>query len=160
MADAVPSYGVVNRDILLSQDGMSFLSKIVAGEYPHPPISETLHFWLTEVQSERALFEGEPGLLHYNPLGVIHAGYAGTMLDSAMFCSVLTTLKQGEAMTTLELKLNLVRPLLKETGHIRAEGRVIHRGRTTATAEGYLRDAAGKLYAHATTTCAIFPAAG
>ncbi len=68
------------------------------------------------------------------------------------------TLAKGEAWTTLELKLNLVRPINKDTGTVRAEGRIIHRGRTVATSEGTVKDRAGKLYAHATTTCMVFPA--
>ena len=87
----------------------------------------------------------------------MHAGFAATLLDSAVACSIHTTLGRGEAYTTLEFKLNLVRPLTEETGLVRAEGRVVHRGRTVATAEGYLKDSSGKLNAHATTTCAIFP---
>jgi hypothetical protein len=71
---------------------------------------------------------------------------------------VHTTLEKGDAHTTLEIKVNLVRPLTKETGLIRAEGRILHRGRTLGTAEGEIKDAGGKLYAHATTTCMIFPA--
>ncbi len=150
-------YGVVTRETLLAQDGLTFLRRIIAGEYPHPPISETLDFVLAEADPERAVFRGEPGGRHYNPFGVIHAGFAATMLDSAMFCSVVSTLTRGETLTTLEFKINLVRSLVRDTGTVRAEGRVVHRGRTTATAEGHLRDAAGKLYAHATTTCAVFP---
>jgi uncharacterized protein (TIGR00369 family) len=64
---------------------------------------------------------------------------------------------KGEAWTTLELKLNLVRPIGKDTGPVRTEGRILHRGRTVATAEGNVKDRSGKLYAHATTTCMIFP---
>ena len=81
-----------------------------------------------------------------------------TLLDSALGCSVHTTLDKGDTYTTLEIKVNLVRPLTKDTGLIRAEGRILHRGRTLGTAEGEIKDAGGKLYAHATTTCMIFPA--
>ena len=88
----------------------------------------------------------------------MHGGYAATLLDSALGCAVHTTLAKGELYSTLELKLNLVRILTKDTGPVEAEGRVIHRGRTTAIADGHLRDGAGKLYAHATTTCLIFSA--
>jgi uncharacterized protein (TIGR00369 family) len=88
----------------------------------------------------------------------VHGGFAMTLLDSALGCAIHTTLGKGETYTTLEIKVNLVRPLTKETGPVRAEGRVIHRGRTVATSEGDIRDSGGKLYAHATTTCMIFPA--
>jgi uncharacterized protein (TIGR00369 family) len=83
-----------------------------------------------------------------------------TLLDSALACAIHTTLAKGEAYTTLEIKVNLVRPLTQETGLVRAEGRVIHRGRTVGTSEGDIKDSGGRLYAHATTTCMIFPAKG
>jgi uncharacterized protein (TIGR00369 family) len=137
---------------------MGFLKALIAGELPAPPIAETLGFMLVEAEPGRAVFAGTPQYRHYNPIGTVHAGFAATLLDSAVACAVHTTLKQGEAYTTLELKLNLVRPLTEDTGLVRAEGRVLHRGRTVATAEGYLKDGADKLYAHATTTCVIFPA--
>ena len=103
-------------------------------------------------------FDGVPEFRHYNPIGTVHGGFAATLLDSALGCAIFTTLAKGEAWTTLELKLNLVRPISKGTGTVKAEGRIIHRGRTVATSDGTLKDGAGKLYAHATTTCMIFPA--
>ena len=106
----------------------------------------------------RVRFEGEPQFKHYNPIGVVHGGFAMTMLDSALGCAVHSTLEKGEAYTTLEFKINLVRPLTKTTGNVTAEGRIVHRGRTVATSEGEIKDEAGKLYAHATTTCMVFPA--
>jgi uncharacterized protein (TIGR00369 family) len=152
--------GVVPRDVLMAQDGLSFLRAIVEGRLPAPPIAETLDFTLAEVEYGRAVFAGVPAFKHYNPIGVVHGGYAATLLDSALGCAVHSTLLQGEGYTTLELKLNLVRAITKDTGRITAEGRLLHRGRTVGTAEGYLRDGEGKLYAHATTTCMIFPAKG
>jgi len=150
--------GVVPADVLLSHDGLAFLKAMIAGELPAPPITETLGFTLVEVENGRAVFVGTPEFHHYNPIGVVHGGFAATLLDSAVGCAVHSTLAKGEAYTTLELKLNLVRPLTDKTGMVRAEGRVLHRGRQVATAEGYLRDGTGKLYAHATTTCMVFPA--
>lgn len=152
-------YGVVSPDVLKSHDGLSFLQGIVNGTLPNPPISETLGFHLVEVSQGRAVFESVPAFRHYNPIGTVHAGLAATLLDSALGCAIFSTIAKGETWTTLELKLNLVRPLTKDTGPVRAEGRVIHRGRTVATSEGDLKDRAGKLYAHATTTCMIFPKA-
>jgi uncharacterized protein (TIGR00369 family) len=83
-----------------------------------------------------------------------------TLLDSALGCAVHSTLARGEAYTTLEIKVNLVRPLTKDTGPVIAEGRIVYRGRTLGTAEGDIKDRSGKLYAHATTTCMVFPAKG
>jgi uncharacterized protein (TIGR00369 family) len=149
--------GVVPMETLLSYDGIGFLKAIIDGTLPAPPISQTLGFLLTEVEPSRAVFEGEPTFAHYNPIGTVHAGFAATLLDSAVACAVQTTLKKGELYTTLEIKINLVRALTKDVGPVIAEGKVLHRGRSVATAEGYLKDRAGKLYAHATTTCMIFP---
>lgn len=152
------TYGVVSPEILKSYDGLGFLNAIAAGTLPQPPIAALMGFHLVEAESGRAVFEGVPELRHYNPIGSVHAGFAATLLDSALGCAIFSTLHKGDAWTTLELKLNLVRGLTKDTGPVRAEGRIIHRGRTVATSEGDLKDSAGKLYAHATTTCMIFPA--
>ena len=157
---AAAEVGVVSPDVLLSYDGLSFLKAMIAGELPAPPIMQTLGFMLAEVEPGRALFRGTPEFRHYNPIGTVHAGFAATMLDSCMACAVHSTLAKGESYTTLEFKINLVRPLTEKVGPVTAEGLVLHRGRTIATSEGYLKDAAGKLYAHANTTCVIFPAKG
>ena len=155
---APKNYGVVSPEVLASYDGLGFLKAIINGTLPQPPISEILGFHLVEAEPGRAVFEGLPELRHYNPIGTVHGGFAATLLDSALGCAIFSTLGKGDGWTTLELKFNLVRPLTKDTGPVRAEGRIVHRGRTVATSEGDLKDAAGKLYAHATTTCMIFPA--
>jgi uncharacterized protein (TIGR00369 family) len=152
------TYGVVTPEILNSYDGLGFLQAIIAGTLPQPPISELLSFHLVEAENGHAVFEGLPEFRHYNPIGSVHGGIAATLLDSALGCAIFSTLHKGDTWTTLELKLNFVRPMTKDTGPVRAEGRIIHRGRTVATSEGDLKDRAGKLYAHATTTCMIFPA--
>jgi uncharacterized protein (TIGR00369 family) len=152
--------GVVTLDVLRSYDGLSFLKAMIYGAILQPPMTATLGFRLTEAEHGRAVFTGEPRYEYYNPLGSVHAGFAATLLDSALGCAVHSTLAKGESYVTAEFKLNLVRPLTKDTGSVTAEGRIVHRGRTLGTSEGYLRDAAGKLCAHATTTCIIFPATG
>lgn len=152
------TYGVVPVETLLQYDGLTFLRGLLEGKFPAPPITETLGFALSEVDEGRAAFTGEPQERHYNPIGTVHGGFAMTLLDSALACAIHTTLAKGEAYTTLEIKVNLVRPLTRDTGPVRAEGRLIHRGRTLATSEGDIKDSSGKLYAHATTTCMIFPA--
>jgi uncharacterized protein (TIGR00369 family) len=135
--------------------GLEYLQGMMEGRFPPPPIAMTLGFTLAEVAHGRAVFECVPQEFHYNPIGTVHGGLACTLLDSAMACSVHSTLPAGGAYTTLELKVNLVRPISHETGLLRAEGRLIHGGRRSATAEGRILDAAGKLYAHGTTTCMI-----
>ena len=138
--------------------GLEFLQKIVAGELPPPPIASLLNFELVELSEGHAVFAVEPKEYHYNPIGVVHGGLAATLLDSAMGCAVHSTLPAGVAYTTLEIKVNFVRPIKADTGRVRAEAKLIHVGGRTATAEGRVIDEAGKLYAHATTTCLILRA--
>jgi uncharacterized protein (TIGR00369 family) len=135
--------------------GLELLQGIIAGELPRAPIQDLVGFELVEADEGRVVFAGEPGEQHYNPLGTVHGGYAATLLDSALGACVHSTLPEGSAYVTLEVKFNLVRPITAETGPVRAEGRVIHRGKTVATSEAHLRDGAGKLLAHATSTCLI-----
>ena len=154
------TYGVVESDVLKSYDGLSFLKAIIDGTVPSPPISKLMGFHLVEAEEGRAVFEGVPEFHHYNPIGTVHGGFAATLLDSALGCAIFSTIAKGDTWATLELKVSLVRPLTEATGPVRSEGRIVHRGRTVATSEGDLKDRAGKLYAHATTTCLIFPAKG
>ena len=135
--------------------GLEFLQKIAAGEYPGPPLAALMNFSLVELEAGRAIFAVEPAEYHYNPIGVVHGGLAATLLDSAMGCAVHSMLPAGTGYTTLELKVNFIRAMTSETGRVQAEGKLIHLGKTTATAEGRVVDANGKLYAHATTTCLI-----
>ena len=136
--------------------GMEYLQKMVAGELPPPPIGSLMNFRLAELSEGHAVFLVEPAEYHYNPIGVVHGGIAATLMDSAMGCAVHSTLPAGATYTTLEIKVNYIRPMLAETGEVRCEANVIHVGRRTATAEGKVVDAKGKLYAHGTTTCIIF----
>jgi uncharacterized protein (TIGR00369 family) len=135
--------------------GIEFLRAIRDGRLPAPPIAQLLGFRLVEVEPGHAVFEATPGEQHYNPIGVVHGGLAMTLLDSAMGCCVQTEVPAGAAYTTLEAKTNLVRAITHATGRLRAIGKLVHLGRRMATAEGRLEDAAGKLYAHATTTCMV-----
>jgi uncharacterized protein (TIGR00369 family) len=138
-----------------SMNGIDFLRAIRDGRLPAPPMAELLGFRLVEVETGHAVFEVEPGERHYNPIGVVHGGLAMTLLDSAMGCAVQTHMPAGGAYTTLEAKTNLVRAITGKTGMLRAIGKVVHTGSRVATAEGRLVDAAGKLYAHATSTCLV-----
>ena len=136
--------------------GIEYLQKIVAGELPRPPISALMNFSIAELSEGYAVFAVEPAEYHYNPIGVVHGGLAATLLDSAMGCAVHSTLPAGVGYTTLEIKVNFVRPMTAEPAHVRCEAKVIHVGGRTATAEGRVVDREGKLYAHGTTTCIIF----
>jgi uncharacterized protein (TIGR00369 family) len=131
------------------------LRAIRDGRLPDPPIARLLGMRLVKVEPGEAMFELTPAEQHYNPIGLVHGGVAFTLLDSAMGCCVQTTLSAGKGYTTLEMKANLVRAVTLQTGLIRAIARVVHAGKSTATAEARLEDAAGKLYAHGTSTCLI-----
>ncbi|HSI79535.1 MAG TPA: PaaI family thioesterase [Solirubrobacterales bacterium] len=139
--------------------GIDYLRAIVAGEIPPPPIAVMLRAAPVEIADGRVIFEGHPGEEHYNPIGVVHGGYASTLLDSVIGCAVHTTLPAGVAYATLTLEVKFVRPITGDTGAVRAEAEVIHRGRRQATAEAKLVAAdSGKLLAHATSTCMILGA--
>ncbi|MCY0095793.1 PaaI family thioesterase [Hoeflea ulvae] len=149
--------GVVPLDLVAREGGLSVMQGILDGRLPGAAMAKTLNFWLSKVEDGAIAFTGAPNQDHLNPLGTIHGGWAATIMDSALACAVMTTLAPGEGYTTVEFKLNLTRPILPGMGELVCEGRVVHRGRTIATSEAYLRDGSGKLLAHGTETCAIFP---
>lgn len=139
-----------------TMSGLEYMQAIKSGELPPPPIAVTLGMDIREIEEGRVIFSVEPAEYHYNPIGVVHGGLAATLFDSAMGCAVQTTLPKGVGYTTLELKVNFVRPLTSKTGRVFCEGKVIYVGGRVATAEAKLTDSQGKLYGHATTTCMIF----
>jgi uncharacterized protein (TIGR00369 family) len=147
-------YGLANREQFEAMSGLELLQAMIARELPAPPISRTLGFVLVEVEKGRAVFEGRPSPAFFNPLGSIHGGVPLTLIDSACGCAVHTELGPGVGYTTVETKANFVRPLPAE-GIVRCEGRVLSRGRQIGTAEAFLRDEAGKLLAHGTSTLII-----
>jgi uncharacterized protein (TIGR00369 family) len=136
--------------------GLEYMSAVASGELPPPPIGELMRMRPTAVEPGRAVFEGHPGEEHYNPIGVVHGGYAATLLDSALGCAVHTTLEPGAGYTTVALEVKMVRPITRDIDRVEAEGEVLYRGRRQATAQARLVDSAtGKLLAHATATCLI-----
>src|ERR1700730_13523877 len=138
--------------------GLEFMKAVVSGKLPPPPIMSTMGITGAEVGEGKAIFRGEAGEYLYNPIGVVHGGFAMTILDSALGCAVHTPLAVGERYTSLETKVNFVRPITAETGAVRCEGVVVHRGGRVATAEGKLTAKnTGKLLAHGTSTCMIIP---
>ncbi|MFJ7072348.1 PaaI family thioesterase [Streptomyces sp. NPDC098781] len=141
--------------------GIELARMSLDGRLPEAPICGTLGFRLVEVEDGQAVFEGEPGEHLLNPMGTVHGGYMATLLDSALGTAVLTALPAGRAYTTVQLAVNLVRPVLHTTTTLRCTGVAVHVGRTTATAEARIVGAAdGKLYAHGTATCAVFALPG
>ena len=140
----------------LSMPGIDYLRAMAAGELPQPPIAGLMRFDIVSADPGRVVFTCEPDESAYNPIGAVHGGLVCTLLDSVTGCAIHSTLPQGKGYTTLELKVNMIRPITDKTGPVRAEGRIIHTGNQTAISEGSLFDSNGKLYASATTTCLIF----
>lgn len=132
-----------------------FFDGIGSGQLPCPPIGELLDFVPIEWTPGTFTFQGTPDTRHYNPLGSVHGGYAATLLDSCMGCAVHTLLKPGQGYTTTDLRISYVRALHAKVGPIRAEGRIVHLGRSTALAEGRIYDVDDRLYAVGSTTCLI-----
>jgi uncharacterized protein (TIGR00369 family) len=136
--------------------GLDMLGGILSGRLPAPSITRTVGFRLAEVAAGRVVFEGTPGEAHLNPDGGVHGGWYGILLDSCMGCAVHSLLPAGRGYTTLEYKVNIIRPARPGDGPLRAVGEVEHVGRRTGVASGRIEDAAGRLYARGTTTCLVF----
>ena len=140
----------------LELSGLQCMRAIIDGTLPPPPIARLLDFTIVEVDEGRAVFAMEPAEWMYNPIGSVHGGVAATLLDSCMGCAVHTTLPAGVAYTTADLQVRYIRAMADTTGRVLAEGRVVHRGRRTATAEGRLfAESDETLIAHGTTGCVI-----
>lgn len=135
--------------------GLELLRAVRSGDVPPPGFAVLLDLTLETVDQGHVVFGLTPGEQHLNPLGTVHGGLLATMLDSAMGCAVQTMLPAGTSYTTVQLDVKYVRTSSLGGGQIRASGSVVHAGRRTATAEGQVHDARGRLCAHATTTCLV-----
>ncbi|HEX2340708.1 MAG TPA: PaaI family thioesterase [Vicinamibacterales bacterium] len=135
--------------------GIDYFRRIQSGEAPRAAMLELLGMRLLEVDEGRVVFGVTPTEQHYNATGIAHGGLAATLLDSALGCAINTLAPAGRVFTTLELKVNFTRPIRVESGALRCEAHVVHMGSRTATSEGRIVDARGKLYAHGTTTCIV-----
>lgn len=140
---------------MASLEGIEALRRMLAGELPYPPIADTIGMRMLEVERGRVVWESEPGEHLYNPIGTVHAGFATTLLDSAMGTAFVSVAEAGTQWTTLELKASFTRPLTAETGVVRCTGTIIHHGRTVVTTEARLEDRQEKLLAHATSTILV-----
>jgi uncharacterized protein (TIGR00369 family) len=139
--------------------GIDYMRALAASELPPPPIAVVMSMGPIEIEEGRVVFAGEPGEEHYNPVGIVHGGYAATILDSVLGCAVHTTLPVGVGYTSLGLEVKYLRPISRDTGRVRCEGVVVHRGRKQATAEARLTaEDSGKLLATGTSTLMIFGA--
>lgn len=162
MSDPIPPRIAANPTELLTQaqmaglTGLDFMRGILVGRLPAPPIATLADMTLVEVAEGRVVFQGRPGFAHYNPLGTVHGGWFGILLDSCMACAVMTRLPRGQGYTTLEYKVNILRPVMAQTPPLRAVGEALHVGRRTGVAQGRLLDAEGRLYATGSTTCLVF----
>jgi len=152
---ARPRTGLAD-EVAPGADGLTALRALIASG-KRPGILGALDFEFVEAEPGRAVFSGVPGDHAYNPIGTVHGGYAATLLDSACGCAVHSRLDASQAYTTLELKVSYLRPVTRDTGRLRAEGRVIGLGRRAAFAEASLTDASGRVYATATSTLLVFP---
>lgn len=146
---------LAGQDTILSLSGLEFMQAMLAGRQPMPPIAGPMRYRLHEVAAGRVAFRGTPGFEQCNPMGAVHGGWYGTLLDSAMACAVMTMVPKGSWYTTLEYKVNITRPIPPGT-EIEALGLIQHAGRSTGVAEGTIRGLAdGRLYATGSTTCLI-----
>lgn len=143
------------RRDLTAMTGLEAMRSVIGHAGRAPNIAKTLNYRLVDVSEGYALFEGEPFEGLRNPFGMVHGGWALTLIDSACGCAAHTTLPAGLAYTSVETKVNFVRPIYPDTGTVRAEGRVLSPGRTIITADAKITDAQGKLLAHGTSTLLV-----
>lgn len=161
MTKRYTSFGVVERSVALADSGVAFLGKLRDASHPAPPFAEVTEIWPLEVESGRVVFEGVPTSRFYNPMGTVHGGWIAMLLDTAMGCAVHSLLKAGQTYTTVEMKLNFVRPVFENTGAMTCEGKIVHCGSRLATSEGRIVDRSGNLVAHGSETCMILtPSSG
>ena len=149
--------GVIPFALMRQHSGLEVLQLVKEGRLPLPPISDVIPFDLKDFEFGRATIVSRPSEKFHNTMGIMHGGYAMTLLDSCMGVAIYTTLSSGIGYTTIETKVNFVKPITTETELLRAVGHAVHAGTRTATAEGRLIDEEGKLYAHGTTSCFLFP---
>ena len=146
---------VLSMEEILEISGLDMMEGILKGIYPAAPIANILNYKVHAVEKGRVVFRGTPNLESRNPMGTLHGGWYGTILDSAMACAVMTTLPAGKIQTTLEFKVNIIRSIPIGVT-VDALGTVEHSGKSTGVAVGSLVDVkSGKLYASSSTTCII-----
>ena len=148
-------YGALSPAEISGMTGRQILQAIVDGELPQPPISRAMTFWITEVGEGTAVFEGETGEHLLHPFGIVHGGWALTLIDSACGCAGLTLMPAGHGFASIETKANFSRPIAANTGRVRAEGRVVARGRQIISAEARVLSQDGKVLAHGTSTLMV-----
>jgi len=148
-------FGLSSPSELAGKSGREILQAIIDGELPQPPMYETLSFWLTEIGDGCAALEGEPSMHLLNPMGTVHGGWALAMIDSAGACAGHSLLPAGTGYTTIETKCNFTRPITGDTGRVRAEARVVARGRRIISAEAKVLRSDRSILAHGTSTILV-----
>ena len=151
-----PSPAPLPRETTFDMSGLEQVCAMRDGKLGIAPMPALMNMRLLEVEDGSVVFSAVAEEKHYNPRGTVHGAFTAAVLDSAMGLAVFTKLPAGTGQTTIELKLNFIRPMSARTGEVRGEGRVVHIGRTIATAEGRLLDREDKVVAHGSTTCMIF----
>lgn len=165
MSDKAPAASIarspdelLDRSAMAAMAGIDYLRGMMAGRFSHPPIAALMNYRLVRVEEGLVAFRAVPSFAHCNPMGGVHGGWYGTVMDSALGCAVMSRVPAGHWYTTLEYRINLVRavPLDME---VEAVARVRHAGRSTGVAEAEMHGVAdGRLYATGSTTCLIMPA--
>ena len=155
MMGSEPPVEASDRGAMARLSGIELLREMIAGRVAGPAMAGWLRFGLVEVAEGRAVFEGEPDGRFLNPMGMVHGGWALTLIDSATGCAAHTLLEAGASYTTVETRGNFSRPIMADGGPVRAEGKVISRGRRIITAEARVTDAAGRLLAHGGSTLMV-----
>jgi len=143
--------------VMPTMSGLDYLRAMIAGELPPPPIANLMGMTLTEAETGRAVFVCEPDESHYNPIGTVHGGLVCTLLDSVLGCAVQSTLPQGQGYTSIEIKVNYLRPVLAGSGPLTCVGTVTKPGNRVAFADGVVTDGSGKTVATATGSLLVFP---
>jgi uncharacterized protein (TIGR00369 family) len=152
------TFGLVTPEIAATLSGVEFIQGMLDGIYPAPPFAETTDLWPISVEAGKVVFEARPSKKFYNPMGIVHGGWISLLIDTVMGCAVHSSLKAGQAYTTLEMKTTFVRSVLESTGVLRCEGVLLHSGSRTASSEGKIFDGSGRLVAHGSETCLIMDA--
>ncbi|XUY28679.1 PaaI family thioesterase [Agrobacterium sp. rho-8.1] len=152
-----PVFGIATLEQIAGMTGKQHLKAIIDGRLPAPSIARTMSFRMIEVSDGEVLFEATPGDHLLNPLGGVHGGWALTLIDTVTGCAAHSTLPAGVGFASIETKANFSRPIGVDTGTVRAEGRVVNKGRTIISAEGKITDANGRVLAHGTSTIMVLP---
>jgi len=127
------------------------MRQVIAGQLPPPPVATLIGIRMIAIEPGRARFEMDASARHHNPMGTLHGGILCDIADVAMGSAYASTLEDGESFTTLELKINFLRPV--GAAHLVAEAVVVQRGRTVGLTECSITDEQGRLVAKAASTC-------